>query len=843
MASTHDESEDTASSLGDSSYDFIDDRSNVATDDEEQDAMTASTTSSDEHDFDQPEVRSQGSGQADRVNQPTQGHGSSSSSNNETSTESSPTSSGQTGMRSLPVRETQVSPNGIHEAIEFEEPSVINLNSSRFTEVSHTLQMLDKQEPADILCNNLLDRLQPQMAVTVRQTMTSHSLAPEGGSYKVLYVGDSGSRDSILQKIGTALATGLGTAAPGSKHGRSSKFSVVPISGFGEESSPEVVLIDSSGLELIVEDCNWASYARKDDGNDTLRLELAYRLTIESSWTGSEFAMTAGWKAPDLAIFVVPEDDNFGPRRTRQAAQSFMSRHAIPSIVISQTSQWDKATKDPVTLDYLTPHVCLEARHPKDGHGQIIRRFPIDLATFLHLDPGQLNRNLACLSVAYGPKKSRTRSKPDHTTKKILGTHHWSFKEAFDSFVADIRKEGVQGLNRYEYLATLLVSLLAMMAVGVGLTSILGASKVSNSRVFPPTDSVVPSTLQTPPTLASTAPLVVSSTSIVVASSASSTHVLMSPSMKVSKSLSTNTDIASFLLDAYTLAPNKSEQFKVHVLGDCHIVLRPPHWFSKMKRAPKLLFKVLRDDTEIEHEITTLFEGVYALQIPREDAYGMLNVMIRTESKPKISESFEVDLGSSWLKVAGWRKATRAFREKLPRDLSSVQTSLSVLYDHTKTDLSTWVQQQKKRATASREAERAIIRCHRRKLGKTTEVMLAQTKDLAHNFATRFNGSKAITSRRIQENVKDLIVFTRDTTAVVSRQARVLAHAATGVDVKAFAREIGGYKRKQLRDTQKAVLKTLWKIGGAPKPKKTKVDVKTKVRSRGGEVRVKGRGL
>lgn len=846
MSSTHDESEDTASSLGDSSYDFIDDRSNATTDDEEQDAMTASTTSSDVHEFDQPEVHSHGSGQTEHVNQPAQEPGSASSISQGTSTESEPASSGQSGsgLGSLPKHESQLRPNGSHEAIEFDEPSVINLHSSRFTEVSHTLQMLEKHEPADVLCNNLLDRFQPQMAITVRQTMTSHSLNPENGSYKILYVGDAGSRDAIVQKVGTALAAGLESPTLASEKGRSSKFSVVPISGFGEQASPEVVLIDSSGLELTVEDCNWASYARKDDGNDILRLELAYRLTVESSWIGSEFAMTEGWKAPDVAILVVPEEDNFGTRRTRQAAQSFMSRHAVPSIVISQTPQWDKAAKDPVTLDYLTPHLCLEARHLKDGHGQILRRFPVDLATFLNLDPGQLNRNLACLSMAYEPKDSQTRSKGDLSTKKILGGNPWSFKETFDSFVADIRKEGVQGLNRYEYLATMLVSLLGMMVIGVGLTSILGASKVSNSRVFP-TDTVASLALYTATSTAatSTAPVLISSSSTVAASSSSQTHDLMSPALKASRSLSTTTDIASFLLDAYTLAPNKSEQFKIHVLGDCHIVLRPPHWFSKMRKSPHLLFKVLRGDTEIPHQIITLFDGVYALQIPREDAYGMLNVMIRTESKPKISESFEVDFGSSWLKVAGWKQATHALRKKIPNNLSAVQTSLVVLYDHTKTEVSTWVQQQKQRATTQREAERAILRRHRKNVGKTTEVMLAQTKDLAHNFAARFKGSKAITSERIKANVKELTIYTRETTAMVSRQARVLAHAATGVDVKALVREVGDYRRKHLRDTQKAVLKTLWKIGGAPKQKKIKVDVKAKVRGRGREAKAKGREL
>ena len=830
MSSTHDESEDTASSLGDSSYDFIDDRSNVTTDDEEQDAMTASTTSSDGHEFDQPEVRSLGLGSnrhGDLVNNPVHGNASTSANNQEIPHHSNSSSLFGSRHEILSDHDVRLHPVDAQEAIEFDEPSVINLNSSRFIEVSHTLRMLKKHEPASMICDNLLDRLQSHMAVTARQTMTSHSLTPEGGSYKVMYLGDVESRDVIIQKLGTALAAGLESSTIEADQGRPSKFSVVPISAFGQEASPEVVLIDSSRLELIVEDCNYGSFARKDDGNDTLCLELACRLNVESSWTGSEFAITKGWKIPDLAIFVVPEDDTFATRRTRQAARSFMSRHSVPSIVVSQKTQWDKVPKDSITLDYLTPHVCLEARHSIDGHGQIIRRCPIDLTTFVNVNASQLNRNLACLAVAYRPTKPQAHAQPKSKVKKTYDEDKWSFKGTLESLIANLRNEGLLGLNRYEYIAAMLVTLLGMMVLGVGFTSILGASRISNSRIFP-TDSSNSRNSQLPvsATLLPAA-FEVSSTFDVVASSASSSSTNTSPM----KSLSTNTDIASFLLHAYTLAPNKSEQFKVHVLGDCHIVLRPPHWFNKMKKSPKLLFEVLRGDSKIEHQITTLFEGVYALQIPREDAYGILRVVLSSESKPKISESFEVDFGSSWLKVVGWRQTAHALKENIPSNLGSFQTSLRKSYDDVKIQVLTWLQHQEGWIAAHGEAERAILHRHRTHIGNNKEMVIARTKDIARGFSTRLNSSKTVTLKQIQSSIKDLTLFTRESTAMVSRQARELSHAATGVDVKVLAQELREYRRRHLQETQKAVLKMLWKIGGAPKPRK-KANMKAKFKSR-----------
>ena len=832
MTSTHDDScDDTSSSLGDSSYDFIDERSNASTDYEDQDAMTESTTSSDGHGFDQIDIPSQEPAPNDQVDQSSQGQASVSSSVHATLAESESFPSEQYSEDQ--ATSEHITPShlpGGHEAIQFDEPSVINLNSSRFTEVSHTLQIMVKHEQTNAFYKTILDYLPGQLAVTVKQTMTPYGLTPEGGSYKILYVGHPEHREPIVQKIGTALAASLKCSTPDSEKSRSSKFNIVPISGFGETASPEVVLIDSSGLELNVEECCYASFARMEDGNDTLHLAMTDGTFVESTWTGSRFALSNSWKLPDIAIFCVPENDNSQLKQTCQFARSLMSRHAVQSIVISQTPQWDKPPREYITLDYLTPHISLEARKSSTGVAQLVRRYPVDLATFLNIDAGQMNRNLACLAVAHG--SSRPGSQPLSNRKLENGrdSRQWSFWGWLDSIVSDGQKEGPKILKRFEPIsgvAFILMAVLPLLILGIGFSGFLGASKVSNSRVFPTT--AVSTTMLA--STASTAPSSLSSTTALVTTTASSTPAHVSPV----RSLSSNTDIASFLLDAYVLAPNKSEQFKVHVLGDCHIVLRPPHWFSKMKKPPKLLFNVLRGGTELEHELTTLFDGVYALQIPREDAYGLLNVSIWTDSKPKVNESFEVDFGSSWLKVAGWKKATRALTESIRDDLSLVQNNLSTVYDQIKTGVSTFVQQQKK-VKAQREAEAAIVQSHYRTAAKTKELIVAQTRDLARNFTGKLHDRQAVISQQIKASAgnftKDLSVYTRNKTSMISKQARVLARAATGVDVKALAQEVGDFRRRHLRETQKLALKTWWKIGGVPKQRRMKVKTKGKGGSR-----------
>lgn len=823
MTSQHDDNscDDTSSSLGDSSYDFVDDRSIATTDDEDQDALTESITSSDGHEFDQPDVR-QRQGRSDNSGeQSSNSQGSTNTSSQETRSEHDALFSGQeSDLRAttdrVPLRESQQQQQ---EAIEFIEPSVTNLNYSRPTEVSHTLGIIGGQDaPASKFYLNMLERRSGQVAVTVRQTMASHGLELRGRPYKILYVGDSSMRDIVVQKIATALAASLSNGfPPNSGNPRPSRFNVVPISVFGEEASPEVVLIDSSGLEMSVEECSFASFARNEGGNDTIRMQLSDGSQVLSSWSGSKFVVSNDWRTPDIAVICSSDRDSVAVKQTRRIARSFMSRHAVQTIVITESSRSDSHA-DAITLDYLTPHISLESLEPMcQNRTQTVRRLPIDLATFLRIDAGQMNRNLACLDAARGPS---TRCAPSKVAKSRGFSHdRLSFQEIYDAFVADIRKDGLKGLNRYEYMAgfvVMLMSVLGMVVVGFGLTGILGASKVSNSRVFPTNVASSPALSLSTPTTATAEPLSLPSLSAFAAGLASSTPARISPV----RSLSTDIDIASFLLDAYALAPNESEQFNVHVLGDNHIVLRPPHWFSKMKKAPKLLFKVTRGDKTLEHQISTLFDGVYALQIPREDSYGVLNVAVWTESKPNIKECFELDFGSSWLKVAGWKKACRVLTESIRGDLASIQTSLSIFYDHTKTGLSKSLSQQRANIAAQREVEKAMLHSQLEAAARTKEVVVAQTKGLIRSISVTLHDSHSAASYAMKQHAqnitKDLAVYVRDRSSMMSRQSRVLAQTATRSNMRAL-RTLGVFSQRHLRETQKKALQILWKIRGVPK--------------------------
>ncbi|KAL9131810.1 MAG: hypothetical protein Q9217_000337 [Psora testacea] len=818
----HDDSscDDATSSLGDSAYDFIDDRGVVTTDDEEPDAMTASTTSSDGQEFDQVSPRHLGT-----VTQPT--------SNDQ------PLLPSQVWGECLPLsspppdrcRTHYGKPEDMQEPIEFDEPSVTNRNSGRAIDVGYPLTTIDSQVVFEALYTP------DKLSVTVRQCMTSHSLDLAGKSYKVLFVGDSAFKDAVIQKIATALAAFRRTSSK-SSNTRVSKFNVVPISSFGDETNPEVVLVDSSGLEMSVEECNQATFLETPGGNDIFQMTLTDNCTVRSSWDGSRFVVSDGWTLPDVAVFLTSDNDDFRIKRTRRFARSFMNRHAVQSIVISETPQWKRHT-DTLTLDTLTPHVCLERQDISIVRPRILRRLPIDLNTFLRIDAGQMNRNLACM---YEANCRETNTQEAVQTKKKKQKHGHRITEDKDPFGRLVARcprwfQSYYGLTKSVADLPFIWSVVGLLIISIGLARIAvnaGSSIYHRAICAPsmPTPSL--STLSLPvPTTSASVP-----TSLGLPPSyTSSVPAHVSPI----RSLSTDTDIASFLFEPSTESPNKSEEFKVHVLGDCHIVMRPPRWFTKLRKPPSLFFRVTKKDTTLEHKVSALFDNVYALQIPREEAYGLINVDIRTEARPVLNETFEVDFGSSWLKIAAWKRATRALSESFKIEFSQFKTSLSRAYDKTKTELSTLVQKQSETLTRQNEFEQAVIGRHF-KIGLKSKALVAQTKDMTRHLSSILHsGSVAAAeqAKAISKSVtEELALYTRKKTVIISYRARTVSRAVTGIDVRALLHEVRDFKLVNIRGTQKALLKSWWRFRGLPKHNVVQLRRKSDCRMRRAECAV-----
>lgn len=834
MASNHDDSscDETSSSLGDSTYDFIDDKSIVVSDDEDQGNSNQSVSSHEGREMERPNNHGQRRDSTnDSRRQPSRSHSSLLSFNPEDSltTESpsthgeansngdGPTAEGDEGLFAGQKEDRQ------HNTI-LEESKNNSMRGTGNVEGTHTLRVFKGEEMSEILHHTHPLSSPTQVTATIRQAMINQELILDE-PYKLLYVGDPSAKDPIIQKVGSALAAMLR-----SEKTRPSRFNVVPISSFGDSLSPEVVLIDSTGLELSVEECHSAAFAKRDGGNDTISMTLSNRILVESYWSGTKFAITDQWKLPDIAVFYLSENDTISVKQTRRFARSLMSRHTVPCIFISESPLWNKSAEI-IALDHRTPHFCIQAHGSDVAKYEVVKRLPIDIQTFLNLDARQMNRNLACLAIANNNSRllDPRRSVPSDIEKDIEVR-----TKAPTYFGRLLGIDEPRMLKKFPFIEKILSSgLLLLLGVFLyhqfAISSFFDASQVSVLQQNPkddmgtlhrvvakPTDIVSVSIRGEPPKI-STSP--------------SSTVQYSTP--KIRSALQSNTEIASFLLGGHALVPNNSDEFKISVIGDSHIVLRPPHWFIRSRKASKLSFSVSRRGSAISHQVSTLFDGVFAIRIPRDDAYGVLNVSVWTTSKPKINESFEVDFGMSWFRLAGWKKTGYTMIEHLREEVNSVNKGFATVCNHASTELQSLVEGARKHIRKVRNKAGKIGIASLNQTAKTTDNVLAQTLRLSRGLSKKLHHGSRAASKKIvlyaEHLCKDLILYTSNKSLIVSRQVQRLSQPAI-LNVKNVAQAVID-PRYQIRATQKRVLKLWWKVRGVPNHGFTKMGASGKLKA------------
>lgn len=826
--------DDTSSSLGDSAYEFIDDSSiSVATSDEEDQEHTGTSSSSGDepenehvqehghqrqHEQETEQKTEQEHEQANEVRD----EGSISSGGSQT-TESS---NSRTGFQDSPntghfVQEqidgivTEQNREFEHVAhfgtsyIVFEEPKALDLYPRDEINVSHVMKTFNDEETSDMLSRIRTEWKPIQLVATLRQSMAQRRLSVDE-SYRLLYIGDASAKVAIVSKIAAALNSNQERGKVSSQ-----RFNVVPISSFGGGTSPEIELIDSIGPEIIIDECTSAMIGPTTSTRDSIHIVLNNNCNrVSSTWNGSKFVVGPKWKQPNVAVFYLSNSDDIGAKQVRRRVQSFTGRHAIPTIFISESPLWGRA-RELVPLDHRSLHLSIEGDGSEGGAGnRVLERLPVDLATFLEIDVEQLGRNLACLSLAKGGSRS---TKAEHLIESSDPSDDVE-KSPLDLFslrgnLSGIRKYRAPEIRPLLILGSVLFLAMAYTTATLSLQRFTQLSPQAEVPYHSLTSSV--SGFSTSATTVSSGVLSTSSSVRPSAVPSARAHDPIPKSISVTH---TNTDLASFLLDSHALAPNKSDQFKIHVIGDCHIVLRLPHWFTLLRRAPKLVFQVTRKGEILEHHLSTLFDGVYALKVPREHAHGTLNVSVWTKSKPRIDENFQVDFGTPWLKVAGWKRAAQVLTEQIQRDWSIAQTSLASVVNHTNAGLRIFMEDATRTADGVRRKAERMGKTSLNQTSKTTNLILTQTKALSCSVSRNFRSQGLAASKRLSAKrgrfQQEFAGRARGASRLMSHYARVFSQAATGVDVREIAHEIAVFRKRHLRETQKSALRLWWRIQG-----------------------------
>jgi len=545
----------------------------------------------------------------------------------------------------MTMRERDSSP----EEIVFNEPDDIFVDQ---VSVCHKLTDFGEIEVAEICRNLCLNAASPPTFYsTVRQTMCKDLLEMEE-PFRVLYVGSTAAKDEIQHKLAAALAAAISESTSSSRSWdgvKSPRFNIIPISSFGSRSiSPEVELVDSSGLDMTFDVCTAAKAAKHEGQPDTFSLWLNGNQNITSLY-GEKGAQldSPGWKLPHLTVVYCADDDNGQRRMTRIYARAFMARHSVPTLVISQNPHYHQPTEQ-YTLDARSVHLCIESDSPR----QIHKSMPVDLSTFLNLNPRQLNRNLGCitgLALASRPKmptlptgKAQIESNPllrdvekAPQDTKVSGSLHW------------IREKKRDELFKLILVGWLFVCGLAGAVFGVAYM------KFANIP-----ESTFPSI---PPIVAITTPSIQLSSMTLLLTSYSTPRVSVTSVSSVVPAV----DFKNQLVDPKIMTLNSSDQFQAHIIGSSHVIIRPPQKFLLLRKPPVLFVRVTRNGAIINAELSTLFDGVYTLNIDEHDAWGVMNVSIWTKTKPIFKEDLEVDFGTPWVKVSRWMKVMEERRTEL----------------------------------------------------------------------------------------------------------------------------------------------------------------------------------
>ena len=679
--------------------------------------------------------------------------------------------------------------------IKFREDDITQSYLAGSQEVSYVLTEFEGSQRTQLLDENRLDS-KLELAGTVRQSMRKNGLLLDG-AFKVLYVGPAEMREAIVNKIASALAANHNSSPRDSLN--SSRVTVVPISSFADDSSPDVVLIDSMGLDMDIEECKSARVVFAGNRIDGIELKFVNHKTIRSSWEPSSksYVISPDYVLPDLAAIYVPNGETKSAKRSREQAQSFFARHEVPTIVVSFDTKW-KNVLPSMEIDRRLPHLCIESFDSETGTANVVDRRPIDINTFCNLDSSQLSRSLALLTPTPIPTPL---SESEYVSKESL-------PEPNTMQSGDVPKDK-KPKSWSERLRTFLVLLL--------IGSAIYAQFLLYYRSNFPTD-LHQDTMESKASLSQHSPSIsLSSTSLPTPISTEVYEGSVSPALVEQQ----DSSLATLLQTKFE--PNKSDTFQVQVVGDNHVILRPPTWFRQLRRAPSLHFKVLRKDKALEYEFSTLFDGVYALKLLPEEAYGMLDVIVWTHRKPRLNETFQVEFGTPWLKVSGWQRAASAMTDQVREELVAAQTGLFKAYINANKRVQFFFRDAVIGAAALMKEVEKFGLGSLTSTFKSTEQMVTQSRSLSSLLSQRLlkGGEKTSNMLALQrENLaKDLSSYSHKLSSVFTEQARAISAATSSLNLVSLGEEIQSYRETHFREAQKQMLKAWWKVRGAPKVK------------------------
>ncbi|PSS13043.1 hypothetical protein M430DRAFT_105247 [Amorphotheca resinae ATCC 22711] len=646
------------------------------------------------------------------------------------------------------------------QSIEFEEP--FNLGAETVS-VKHTIADLNEQQTASALKGMTLQNPPKRLAVTIRQTMTKQGLSTRD-PLRILYVGSHSAKQDIIHKVASSVTASVdsGNRAQHLRHSASQIYNVVPVSAFGSERTPEIELMYSSGYQIKVEDCILAQSLKYEDTPerpDVIKVTLDGNFSYHSVPDGQGFIVEPHWELPHVAIFYCSDNDDLETRRTATVARKFMGRHGVPSIVISHKQLFDRGQC--MSLDQHSIHMCLESRD-SNGKGNIIhRRLPIDLASFLNIDARQMNRNLAYITGLHEPLEISNPPGPSKKPQITLVDSQDLEKtpHSISDSASFIRNRSGAEWRALLPVGLLLLSVFTAVFTGLPIYRFSSSPAISiNSKVM----SAVPisTSSSTPPTpvmsVTSTPAVFKTSTRTITvthAPSQGSNSLAVLPSMEIGKLTPAVQDRGK---------PANQSLCSAEILGDREILIRIASatklsWLTK----EALSVNITRGNVSVDTERAYSSNDGIVLLLPKNEAYGVLNISIITTKKPRVNEIFQVDFGTTIAQT--WQSILDKLSSLFEEDVALIDTKMfdkmrtmveKMVEDSHARSRSTFVHMEEARRAATEHA--AVTTAHLTDLAKSISLEAAKRSAiLSKELGIQFAKAEAKLSKKFQ-SLEDL---------------------------------------------------------------------------------------
>jgi hypothetical protein len=580
------------------------------------------------------------------------------------------------------------------QSIEFEEPECLGDEN---VSVKHTVANFSEEETAKIAERMKLSNPPKRLAATICQTMSRQGLSTKE-PLRILYVGCHTAKQDIIRKIASSVAasTGGSNHRSSSGHRASQVYHVVPITAFGSEKPPEIELMESSGYQITVEDCTMAVALKRLDHPDApemLRVILDGHFAYHSIPGKDGYVLEPKWELPHVAIVYCSENDTPDMIRTRTVAKTFMSRHRVPSIVISHNHPFEKSFGR-MHLDPHAIHMCLESRDA-DGSRNIYR-LPIDLESFKTIDARQMNRNLAFLTELHDPV--------ERVSCSTEGDRERSHSPVLDIEKTSYLSESVEYLRTRtaaEWRAMIPFGVLVLSVLAAVLTSTMryqsvprsGVSVNGNLTYTEPTSVLTASSTALESVMTSTETYTSTSTKTVTVTR-KATGVPNSVAIKQpAELLGSDPKSSRSRFKETSSSPPSSSLCSARLISETEILITMPS-AAKLASLPEeaTSINVTRrdsssgEDRRVQVERLLIPKEGMILQLPREEAWGVVNVSVEIKrgrgGLKGVREIMAVDFGprrnhslwSQWLPEGLGGRIVKA-EEELMKNIMKAQVA------------------------------------------------------------------------------------------------------------------------------------------------------------------------